>query len=124
MEVDFNAQTVNVSPSLPDSTYTSTKHGGRYDAGLLLLAVTIVLAVSPIFPQATTANVVGTVTDPSGGLVPAATVTIRNRQTGQTRTTQTDAQGTYEFRFLQIGEYSITVEKAGFSEVRSRAVLA
>ena len=30
---------------------------------LLLLAVTIVLAVSPIFPQATTANVVGTITD-------------------------------------------------------------
>ena len=34
--VDSNAQTVNVSPSLPDSTYTSTKHGGRYDAGLAI----------------------------------------------------------------------------------------
>ena len=52
---------------------------------LLLLAVTIVLAVSPIFPQATTANVVGTITDASGSLVPAATVTLRNRQTGQAR---------------------------------------
>ena len=82
----------------------------------LLAAVSMLLTVSPVFPQATTANVVGSVTDPSAGLVPSATVTIRNRHTGQARTTQTDAQGNYEFPFLQIGEYSITVEKAGFQK--------
>jgi hypothetical protein len=76
----------------------------------------ILLAVSPVFPQANTANIVGVVTDPSGSMVPAAAVTIQNRQTGQRRTTQTDAQGAYEFPFLQIGEYSITVEKAGFQK--------
>jgi hypothetical protein len=76
----------------------------------------MLLALSPAFPQATTANVVGTVTDPSGGVVPSATVTIRNPQTGQARTTQTDTQGNYEFPFLQIGEYTVTVEKAGFQK--------
>src|SRR5688572_7325012 len=87
----------------------------------LLLVSASTLAVSPLFPQATTARVVGAVTDPSGGMVPAATVTIQNRQTGQARNTETDAQGNYEFPFLQIGEYSISVEKAGFqkSEVAS-----
>ncbi|MGH9630268.1 MAG: carboxypeptidase regulatory-like domain-containing protein, partial [Bryobacteraceae bacterium] len=80
------------------------------------LGVAMLLAVSPVFPQATTANVVGTVTDPSSGVVPAATVTIQNRQTGQARKTETDAQGNYEFPFLQIGEYTVTVEKAGFQK--------
>jgi hypothetical protein len=82
----------------------------------LLAAITLVLTLSPAFPQATTANVVGTVTDPSGGLVPAASVTILNRQTGQARKSQSDAQGNYEFTFLQIGEYSLTVEKPGFQK--------
>jgi hypothetical protein len=82
----------------------------------LLLAVAILQFVSPLFPQATTANVVGSVTDPSGGLIPSATVTIRNPQTGQTRFATTDSQGNYEFPFLQVGEYSITVEKAGFQK--------
>jgi hypothetical protein len=82
----------------------------------LLLATALALAVYPAFPQATTANVVGTITDPSGGLVPAATVTIQNRQTGQARKAQTDAQGNYEFTFLQTGEYSLAVEKPGFQK--------
>ena len=82
----------------------------------LFLAIVMALTVYPCFPQATTANIVGSVTDPSGGVVPAAAVTVQNRQTGQTRTTQTDAQGNYEFPFLQIGEYSITVEKTGFQK--------
>jgi hypothetical protein len=81
-----------------------------------LLLAGVMLAVSPLYPQATTANVVGTVSDPSGGIVPAANVTITNRQTGQARTAQTDAQGNYEFRFLQTGEYSIAVEKTGFQK--------
>jgi Carboxypeptidase regulatory-like domain len=83
---------------------------------LLFLTVVLLLAAAPVFPQANTANVVGAVTDPSGGVVPAAVVTIQNRQTGQIRTAQTDAQGNYEFPFLQIGEYSIAVEKAGFQK--------
>src|SRR4051794_24632010 len=82
----------------------------------ILLAIALILAVIPAFPQATTANVVGTVTDPSGGVVPAATVTIQNQQTGQARRADTDAQGNYEFRFLQIGEYTLAVEKPGFQK--------
>ena len=82
----------------------------------LFPAIVMALAISPVLPQANTANIVGAVTDPSGGMVPAASVTIQNRQTGQTRTTKTDAQGAYEFPFLQIGEYSIIVEKAAFQK--------
>ena len=102
----------DVYTSIPNAAGTSHSYASFATCGHQHL----VLAVSPAFPQATTANVVGTVTDPSGGVVPAATVTIRNRQTGQARKAQTDAQGNYEFTFLQIGEYSLTVEKPGFQK--------
>lgn len=82
----------------------------------VLSVIAIILAANPLFPQATTATIVGSVTDPTGGVVPAATITILNRQTGTSRTAQSDTQGNYEFRFLQIGEYSLTVEKPGFQK--------
>lgn len=85
-----------------------------------LLAVALLLPAS-LFPQATTGSVAGTVADVSGSVVPDATVTIRNVQTGQTRTTQTDAQGHYEFPFVQIGEHSLTVEKTGFQKAEVAA---
>src|SRR5688572_7759022 len=82
----------------------------------LLPVIAVIMSVSSLFPQATTANIVGTVTDPSGGVVPTATITVRNRQTGQVRKAESDALGNYELRFLQVGEYSLEIEKAGFQK--------
>ena len=78
----------------------------------LLLA--LVLASSPLFSQAITANVVGTITDPSGAAVPGATVVIRNHQTNQSRSGNTDDQGKYEFPFLPVGVYTLNVDARGF----------
>jgi hypothetical protein len=66
--------------------------------------------------QAITARVVGTVTDPSGGAVPRATLTLMDVETRQTRTTRTNAVGTYDFAFLPVGFYTLSIEAAGFQE--------
>ncbi|HXR32817.1 MAG TPA: TonB-dependent receptor [Verrucomicrobiae bacterium] len=58
--------------------------------------------------------ILGTVTDSSGGTVPGATVTIKNVDTGLTRTVTTSDDGSYSVPELPIGNYSVTVEKQGF----------
>ena len=60
------------------------------------------------------ADIVGTVTDNSGSLVPNAKVTAKNLGTNLTRTQQTDASGHYAFTLLPVGDYSVSVELMGF----------
>src|SRR4051812_47144294 len=63
-------------------------------------------------------TIIGTVTDPSGGLVPGAKITIVQQTTGVTRTFTTDAQGQYVFPSLRPSTYTLTVEAAGFNGYR------
>ena len=54
-------------------------------------------------------------TDASGAVIPAATVTIVGDQTKLTRTLQTTETGSYDFVNLPIGNYTIAVTHAGLS---------
>ncbi|PYS97761.1 MAG: hypothetical protein DMF63_18700, partial [Acidobacteria bacterium] len=62
------------------------------------------------------AGVQGVVTDNAGGTVPGATVTLTNKETNQTQTTQSSDDGFYRFSSLQPGVYTVTVEKDGFKK--------
>lgn len=62
------------------------------------------------------ATLSGTVTDPSGGAVSGAAVTVQNVETGAVRTTTTGHAGRYEVFALPIGQYEVRVAKAGFAE--------
>lgn len=74
--------------------------------------------------QVTSATIVGTITDSSGGALPGVTVTAKNVETGFTRTVPTDAVGAYRLEFLPIGQYSVEVVLEGFKTVtRSGIVL-
>ena len=70
------------------------------------------------FGQTTGAGTItGTVTDPSGGVVPEAAVVVRNTDTNTDRPMATGAAGIYVAQFLQPGHYQITASKTGFSKV-------
>ena len=70
--------------------------------------------------QITTGTILGTVRDSTGGVVAAATVTIRNAQTGISRTVTTDSAGRYTVPQLGLGQYEVTTEASGFqTSVRS-----
>lgn len=61
-----------------------------------------------------TGDIVGTVTDNTGGVLASAKVTARSLATGLTRAAETDTSGDYAFTILPVGSYSITVEVPGF----------
>ena len=65
--------------------------------------------------QTITGSVNGTVTDPSGAVIPNAKVTATNTDTGVATATTTNNDGIYNIRFLQIGNYKLTTEASGFA---------
>ncbi|MGH9660588.1 MAG: carboxypeptidase regulatory-like domain-containing protein, partial [Bryobacteraceae bacterium] len=81
--------------------------------------------VPAAWPQGERAVVLGTVTDDSGSAVPSAAVTVTNLATRDRRATRTDERGDYEVQALNVGEYEVAIEHAGFrKEVRRGIVLA
>ena len=81
------------------------------------LVVLILLAAAPSFSQATTAQLNGKITDPSGAAVPGASVTVTNVETALTRQTESNDQGNYAAPMLPPGNYRINVVKTGFKPV-------
>jgi hypothetical protein len=74
------------------------------------------------FAQQTTGNLIGRVVDDQGAAIPGATVTATNPATGFTRSSVSDAEGSYRLNSLQVGVYDLQVELAGFSTVERKAV--
>jgi len=84
---------------------------------LRLLIVPLVLfgfALSGV-AQTVTGAIRGTITDSSGAIVPSAAVTATNTATGVQTAAKTNQAGEYSIRFLQIGQYKVTVEATGFA---------
>jgi hypothetical protein len=79
----------------------------------LLLA--LLAGTPPLFAQATTGTIQGTVRDNQDAVVPGATVTVRNVQTNATRTLVTEGNGTYRFLNMPVGNYEMVVDLPGFS---------
>ncbi|MBV8810736.1 MAG: TonB-dependent receptor, partial [Acidobacteriaceae bacterium] len=85
----------------------------RPAAVAVLLFVSAVLAVA----QVDTGSILGTVKDTSGAVVPGATVTLRNEDTGLVQTTTSGSAGEYAFSPVKIGHYSVVGEFRGFQRV-------
>ena len=64
--------------------------------------------------QLTTADILGTVTDSTGAVVPKASVTLLNVDTNSQRTTVSNDSGEYDFTLLPVGHYTVTVKSSGF----------
>ena len=79
-----------------------------------LLCCLMLFIQSGASAQVTTADVVGSVTDNTGAVLPNAQVTITNLGTNATRASTTNAEGDYTFNLLPIGQYSIRIEVSGF----------
>jgi hypothetical protein len=80
-----------------------------------VLLVLAGLGASIGFAQSTSSEILGTVTDPSGSAVADAKVEAKSLRTGIANATATDVEGRFRIRQLPPDDYSVTVEKGGFS---------
>jgi outer membrane receptor protein involved in Fe transport len=76
-------------------------------------------ALLPAFGQVTTSTFYGTVTDPTGGVVVGANVTLTNPDTGSTAAKTTGQNGDFAFDFLRVGTYRLKIEAAGFKSLET-----
>ena len=87
-------------------------------ASLWGLCLFVVSMASPAFAQSTNAgDIRGTVTDPSGALIPEVTVTVLNVETGVTKDYVTNHDGVYDTSSIVTGQYQITFTKDGFNRL-------
>ena len=90
-------------------------------ARLALCAALLLNMAGGALAQGTASRVTGVVLDQSGAAVEGATVTLTNDATNVSFTQQTTSTGTYAFDSVQVGTYSVTVEKSGFRRFVSSA---
>jgi len=91
---------------------------------IAVLLMSFFITTTSARAQVTGATVTGTVTDPSGAVIPNAKIVIKNTSTGVVRNVQSNNAGLYTAPNLLPGPYSVTISASGFStEVRSGIVL-
>jgi hypothetical protein len=91
---------------------------------LVLLAVVLLGSLTTPRAFAQTAEISGIVTDSSGARVPNTNVSVLNRDTGISRSADSNADGFYSVPLLQPGNYTITAKRAGFAaQVRTGITL-
>src|SRR5829696_6550216 len=92
--------------------------GGKQMAKMKYLSactMLILLVLAPVaLGQTSKGFVVGTIADPNGAAVAAATIKITNTATGVTRETTTQEDGSYRFDAVDPGTYKLDVTATGF----------
>ena len=86
------------------------------------LFLLLVLGGATLMAQVDAGSVVGTVRDPSGALVANSRVTLTSLDTGQVIEKATNSQGEYTFSPVKIGNYTVTVQAAGFERFERKGI--
>ena len=92
--------------------------------GRTCLSLVLVLLFTTLASAQGTGDIVGRVTDATGGVLPAVTVTATNDATKISRNTITSETGDYTFTILPIGSYTVQIELQGFQTVNAHVDLA
>jgi hypothetical protein len=96
----------------------------RSSAEITLVAIVglFALSSSPVRAQITAGSISGTVKDPSGSVVPNATLILHNTATGVQQTTQSKADGIYAFPSVDVGQYEMDITQSGFSPYKRTGI--
>ena len=108
----------------PDVRSLSATTGVLTSTVLVFISTFIVHLAIPQTAFAQSAQLSGVITDPSGGRIANASVTVLNKDTGIERQADSNQDGYYAVPLLQIGKYMVTVKAAGFAtQVQSSVTL-
>src|SRR5690242_8160329 len=77
--------------------------------------LSVFLSAGWMYAQSTFGSFTGTVKDPSGAVIPGATVDVTNEGTGSTRHITTSSSGVFNVPNLDLGSYKVRVTANGFS---------
>ena len=83
---------------------------------LFLVSMLALLVCGAVWSQDTRGSIVGRITDPSGAVVPGATIVVTNPATAAKSTVTTNQDGIYRVPLLQPGKYQIEVTSSGFKK--------
>src|SRR5512139_1455583 len=86
------------------------------------LMVCLLILGMPLLALAQEATIVGTVTDPSGLVVPNVTIKFTNTLTGLVTTAVTNEAGHYVAPNLRIGKYNLSTEAPGFKRLEQKDI--
>jgi hypothetical protein len=89
----------------------------KRDWKLVLLALAIALSAG-LVRASVTGSISGTINDPTGAVIPGATVIALNTETGIKTSTQANDSGFYSLPALPVGHYDVLIQAAGFQEYR------
>ena len=82
----------------------------------LLIVTFVVLTLQlVVFGQAESGQIAGRVTDQNGGLVPGASIVVKNEKTGEERTATSTSEGVYNISSLRPSTYTVTAHATGLA---------
>ncbi len=84
-----------------------------------IIVCALFMGAYPAFAQGIFATLTGVVSDPTGGVVPNAKITLRDSASGSTRDTTTNGEGYYTFASVPVGNYELTVEAGNFRQYKA-----
>src|SRR5579883_773963 len=90
---------------------------------LLLLAAVVLMTLPHVFAQTSRGTITGLVTDPKGAVIAGADIEIESIKTGVKRTTKSNEAGLYRFDAVDLGEYNLKVNPAGFQTLVNRGLI-
>src|SRR5262249_59443127 len=98
-------------------------NGGLMRKHCLGLTAILLLSAVPAFAQRSTATIRGTVRDSTQAVLPGATVTATNEETGLVRSSPANASRVYSLPDLPIGHYRVDAELSGFKKASRTGVI-
>ena len=88
----------------------------------LVVCAVLLLAGTICFAQESRGSITGKVLDPAGAVIPGAKVTVTDVGTNVSSALTSNSTGYWEVNFLTPGEYSVTVEAAGFKTLKQTGI--
>src|SRR5262245_60166776 len=95
----------------------------RRVVGCLVLFLALLPIAGPARAQGPTGQIAGAVHDEQGGILPGVTLTLRNQDTGVTRTMVSEADGRFAFPALAPGRCTLRAELSGFGTDETRDIV-
>ncbi|MGH9490202.1 MAG: carboxypeptidase-like regulatory domain-containing protein, partial [Terriglobales bacterium] len=102
---------------------SASRYAARALAALALALGLAFIGLPTAQAQAQYGSITGTVTDPSGEVVPGAKVVLTNQASSETRATSTDRSGLFSFNGVPRGTYTLTVSDHGFKTLHKSDIV-